>query len=188
MKNLSSIILLLISFNGFGQNNQIKNIVSQIFFGYDVSVKPQKIESKSFHPFDYGDNYNARNIVTFNSHALVKSNFRGNYNITYFFRKDLFEDYGLYNLSMEMYFDDYKSCMETMEKLKRLCRNNVIHKTEIIGREKPFKSVSCNYLYDEKLQIPRITLDYKYGPHRIEIEVYTTYDFSKFKKYKNKLW
>jgi hypothetical protein len=188
MKYSFYILLLFVSLNTYCQNQLINDFVSQVFFGYEINSKPTKIESRSFRPFDYGESYDEKNIVKFSTHPLISSKIIGEYNVKYLYQKDLFEDYGVYQLDMSLVFDNYKLCKETLEKLKRMCRKNAVYKNEILGRENAPKSENCVYDYDEKMQLPRIILEYHKGPNTIQILVYTTYSFNKFRKYKNRLW
>lgn len=189
MKLYSTFFFFLISFTFFGQNHLIKNFVSDVFFGYDCTTKPAKIESRSYRPFDYGESYDEKNIIKFTSHPLVKGTIDGEYNVKYFnITPDLFEKYGIYKLDMTMRFKNYETCKETLEKLKRLCRKNAETKNERKRHTNPKYSEECVYKYDDKLQLPRIYLDYSSGPYQIRIRVYTTYDFNRYKKYKEKLW
>ncbi|CAM4172567.1 MULTISPECIES: hypothetical protein [Flavobacterium] len=189
MKLFYSLLSLFMCLTSFGQNNLIKNFVSEVFLGYDCTIKPSKIESRSYRPFDYGDSYDEKNIIKFTSHPLVKGNVDGQYNVNYFnITADLFEKYGIYQLDMTLRFKNYKSCKETLEKLKRLARKNAEKKSEIKKHPNPEYGEECIYRYDEKLQLPRIYLDYSRAPYQIRIRVYTTYDFNMYKKYKDKIW
>ncbi|WP_309640293.1 hypothetical protein [Flavobacterium sp.] len=189
MKSSICVLVFLISHYSFGQNEKIKDFVSYAFFGYDIMNKPEKIESRSTRPFDYGaDPYDEKNIIKFSSHPLAKGNIKGQYNIKYLYEKDLFENYGVYELDMTLVFDSYKPAKAMLEQLKKMCRMNAEFKNENLGRENAPKSEECIYDYDEKLQLPRIVLHYSRGPHTIRIQVYTSYNFNKFKKYTNKLW
>jgi hypothetical protein len=188
MKYLYKIILLSLSLNTFGQNESIKEFTSQVFFGYEITKKPAKIESSSFKPIDYGESYEEKNIIKFTHHPLIKSKIEGQYNVKYFYEKDLFENYGVYQLNMTLVFDNYNLCKETLEKLKSLCRKNAAYKNENLGRENGPKSENCIYNYEDKLQLPRITLDYHKGPNTIQIKVFTTYSFNKFRNFKGRLW
>lgn len=189
MKLYGTLFFFLISFTFFGQNHLIKNFVSDVFFGYDCTKKPTKIESRSYRPFDYGESYDEKNIIHFTKHQLAKGSIIGTYNVKYFnITSDLFEKYGIYQLHMTLQFKSYESCKETLEKLKRLCRRNAETKNERISHTNPKYSEECVYKYDDKLQLPRIYLDYSNGPYQITIRVFTSYDFNLYKKYKEKLW
>lgn len=194
MKSSIYLLLFLISCTSFGQNEKIRDFVSQTFFGYDITKKPEKIEKETERPlFDYSEKSNERykekNTIKFNYHPLVKGEMDGQYNITYLYsKKELFDNYGIYKLEMTLVFKNYKPCKEMLDRLKRICRETSEFKNEKIGRENAPKSEECVYNFDAKLQMPRIEISYQRGPHTIRIQVYTSYNFNMFKKYKDKIW
>lgn len=190
MKKFSLILIFFSIFSSYSQNEKIADFVNKTFFGYDIMTKPDIIESPSYRPIDYGPRYDEKNIKEFKSHPLVREEIvGGEYNILYAFResKDLFEDYGVYKLEMTIGFKNYKSAKDMLEKLKKTCRLSAEYKSETEGRENAPKSEKCTYRFDQKLELPIIKLNYQRGPHTINIEVYTSYDFKKFKKFKRVL-
>lgn len=189
MKKISLIYFLFLTFNLFSQNEKITNFVNKTFFGYDIMNKPEKIESPSYRPIDYGPRYDEKNILKFKYHPLVKGEINGEYNILFAFpeSKDLFDDHGVYKHKMTIVFPNHKLAKEMLERLKKMCRLSADYKNETEGRENAPKSEDCTYRFDEKLELPIIQLNYHRGPHTITIVVYTSYDFKKFKKYKYRL-
>ena len=188
MKTKLLILSFLINVASVAQNDKIKSFAAATFFGYNCTVKPEKIESETKRPVDYGEVYDEKNRVSFNSHPLTNAKVKGWYNVTYLYFERLYRDYGVYKMEMWLEFENYKAAKELLEKLKRMCRENAESKDEVILRGSDPTSEKCTYDYDAKLQLPRIVLAYTRVPHRIRISVYTTYDFARYRKYNGRMW
>ncbi|SDK62935.1 hypothetical protein [Flavobacterium noncentrifugens] len=119
MKLYITFFLILISIKTFAQEKNANKIISDIFFGFDLSNKPPKIEQEYRMLYDSGAEIEKeKNVIKFNTHPYfdnlpynhsIFSN--GYFNVLYAFNdKDLFEKYGLYVLKISM---QYKNQVES---------------------------------------------------------------------------
>jgi hypothetical protein len=194
MRNLINCILLFAFLPlSYCQNEKIQQQVSAIFFGFNINEKPSKIEYENRIPFDPdGKAIIEQNTVQFTSNPFFKGEIVGNYNITYLYDKiygsDLFDKYGIYHMQMQITFKNYNECKNSFYELKDLFKDDTIRSYTKLGTENEPKSQKTTYLIDSDLQLPRIEIQYLRGPHRLIIDVYTTWSFKKFRNNKEKLF
>ncbi|WP_136669435.1 hypothetical protein [Flavobacterium sp. H122] len=103
------------------QQKAIENKLSDIFMGFDTTLKPTQIEEKYFGPLDVepGDKKRIpeKNIIKFKTHPFISNFYSGNFNVNYLYDKKYFDKYGLYQIKMNIFFDDKIKCISEYKKL-----------------------------------------------------------------------
>ena len=176
-----------------GQNDKIQKAVSDLFLGFNVNEKPAKIEYESRMAIcQWGTTITEKNNTSFTTHPIFKGDIKGHYNVTYLYDRvyhtDLFDKYGMYHLYMEVIFKNYNDCKRALDDIKKRFKDDSFRITTEYGRENEPKSQTITCLTYPELPLPRIVTQFKRGPYRITIDVYTSWDFKKFRGFKDHLF
>jgi hypothetical protein len=176
MKRLTPfVILYLLWIPAFSQTEEMeqetnKNL-SILFLGFDTTKKPEKIEEEYRRPIDvigHGDKVYEpeQNIVNFTTHKLISGFTSGRFNINYLYRKEYFDDYGLYQASVIFEFASREQCIAEYNKLVKLFEMFGPVKIATTNRD-PFDMAEINseevlFLKDSFDEFPRLEIRHSY--------------------------
>jgi hypothetical protein len=136
MKTLLAILLWFFAAASFGQNNEMDDAInkelSNIFLGFDTTQKPEKIEEEYRMPVDIepGDRIipKEKNTIRFKTHKIFSGFIEGEFNVNYLFQKEYFDDLGLYQLRLLLWFNSEEECVTQY--------NKIVKKFELFGTTK----------------------------------------------------